>query len=112
VGEVEGKSRKIDGMSKHIGTVVAGITVPGVCKAMGVEPHPRLMWTVGLVTQNKFRTAYGRQPPKDNRQKTYTEGVHCYAIYPEHFRPIIEAAIKAYGTEAARQGDLFKRGEE
>jgi len=87
--------------------IVPGITVPGVCKAMGVEPNPTMMWSVGVTMQNKYRQAYGCQPPKDNRPKTYEEGVHCFAIYPEHFRSTIEDAIRAYGCEQARQGDLF-----
>ena len=87
--------------------IIAGITVPGVCKDMGVEPNKSMMWSVGLVVVNKYRDMYGALPPKDLRQKTYTEGVHCFAIYPEHMRAVIEAAIKAYGCEAARQGELF-----
>ena len=86
---------------------IAGITVPGVCKAMGVEPTKDMMWSVGLVIVNKYKQTYGALPPKDLRQKTYTEGVHCFAIYPEHMRSMIEEAIRAYGCDIARQGDLF-----
>jgi len=87
--------------------LVAGITVPGVCKAMGVEPNREMMWSVGLVIVNKYRQLYGALPPKDLRQKTYTEGVHCFAIYPETMRTTIEQAIIAHGCERGRQGDLF-----
>ena len=87
--------------------IVPGIYVAGVCKAMGVEPNKQMMWSVGQTMQAKYMERYGVPPPKDNRPKTYEEGVHCMAIYPEHFRPLIEAAIKAYGYEKARQGDLF-----
>jgi hypothetical protein len=90
-----------------VGYRIAGITVPGVCKAMGVEPTKDMMWSVGLVIVNKFKQTYGALPPKDLRQKTYTEGVHCFAIYPEHMREVIESAIRTYGGEKARQGDLF-----
>jgi hypothetical protein len=87
--------------------IVAGIYVTGVCKDMGVEPNPQMMWSVGQMMQRKYMQMYGVPPPKDNRPKTYEEGVHCMAIYPEHFRPYIEKAIMAYGFERARQGDLF-----
>ena len=85
----------------------AGITVPGVCKAMGVEPNKEMMWSVGQIIVRKYMALYGAAPVKDNRPKTYTEGVHCFAIYPESMRELIEQEIRAYGYEAVRQGDLF-----
>ena len=87
--------------------LVAGITVPKVCKAMGVEPNPEMMWSVGQIVVRKFQQRYGSLPPKDLRQKTYTEGVHCFAIYPEHMRSTIEDTIRAHGYKQRRQGDLF-----
>ena len=87
--------------------IVAGIYVPGVCKDMGVEPNPQMMWSVGQIVVRKFQQRYGSLPPKDLRPKTYEEGVHCFAIYPESFRSTIEDVIRAHGYERARQGDLF-----
>jgi hypothetical protein len=85
---------------------VSGITVPGVCKAMGVEPEKRMMWSVGQIVMRKYAEKHGQQPPKDNRRKTYTDGVHCFAIYPESWRGFIEKTIRAHGYEASRQQEL------
>jgi hypothetical protein len=86
---------------------IAGITVPGVCRDMGIEPTKGMMWSVGQTIVKKYRDEYGALPQKDLRPKTYDDGVHCFAIYPEMMRKVIEEAIKAYGYELARQGDLF-----
>lgn len=55
---------------------------------------------------HKYAKRYGRQPVKDNRKKTYTEGVHCFALYPPEFKPEIVATIRAHRTDEARQGVL------
>jgi hypothetical protein len=86
---------------------IAGITVPGVCKAMGIEPEKYLMWSAGQIVVKEYMRRYGAPPPKDNRRKTYTDGFHCFAIYEEHMRNYIEMVIRAHLTEKARQGDLF-----
>ena len=95
-------------MSLSFRGLVPGIHVTQVCKDMGVEPNPRMMWSVGQIMQAKYTKEFGVPPPKDNRPKTYEEGVHCMAIYPPDWRPLIEAEIVAYGYEKARQGDLFE----
>jgi hypothetical protein len=86
---------------------IAGITVPGVCRSMGIEPTKWLMWSVGQIVVKEYIRRYGAPPPKDNRKKTYDEGVHCFAIYEEHMRKFIEKVINEHLTEKARQGDLF-----
>jgi hypothetical protein len=86
---------------------IAGITVPNVCRDMGVEPTPELMWSVGLIVVNIYKKRYGALPPKDLRFKTYDDGVHCFAIYPETFRSTIEDTIRAQVHEKARQYEMF-----
>ena len=86
----------------------AGITVPGVCRDEGIEPTKHMMWSVGQQMVKLYRDLYGALPPKDNRPKTYVRGVHCFAIYPETFRPYIVEALLAYGAEEARQLDMGK----
>jgi hypothetical protein len=83
-----------------------GITVPGVCKAMGVEPEPRMMWSVGQITVKRWIKIHGTEPPKENRPKTYGPGRHCFAIYPESWRAFIERAIRKHGYEKSRQLEL------
>jgi len=84
----------------------AGITVPDVARGMGVEITKHMMWSVGLTVMAHYRREYGALPIKDLRPKTHAKGVHCFAIYPETMRPVIEAAIRAYGAEEARQLDM------
>jgi hypothetical protein len=86
---------------------IAGITCIDVCHDIGVEPTPELMWSVGLIVVNIFKQRYGALPPKDLRYKTYSEGVHCFAIYPETMRATIERVIRAQVVEQSRQLDMF-----
>jgi hypothetical protein len=88
---------------------IAGITIIDVARDMGIEPNKQMMWSVGLVVVNIFKQRYGALPPKDLRDKTYEEGVHCFAIYPETFRAVIEQAFRTHCTEKARQLELFPR---
>jgi hypothetical protein len=47
-------------------------------------------------------------PVKDLRTKTCGVGVHCFALYPTDWWPVIEEAIRSVGGERDRQGDLFR----
>jgi len=90
--------------------MTAGITVVEVFRDLGVEPEKRATWTVGKAVAKKWRAEKGYEPPKENRPKTGGGGVHCFAIYPEYFRPVIVGAINAVATVAAApasQGGLF-----
>lgn len=82
------------------------ITVIDVLRELRIEPNPKLTWSIGQQVMRRFAKRYGRQPVKDLRKKTYTEGVHCFALYPPEFKPEIVAAIRAHRTESARQGML------
>lgn len=84
-----------------------GITVVDVCRQLGIEPNPTLMWSVGALAQAAYVAKFGHSPPKDLRAKTYTEGVHCFAIYPESFRLDIVDIIREHETERAQQLDVF-----
>ena len=83
------------------------ITVPQVCRAIGVQPEKRLMWSVGMIMQARYAEENGRQPPKDNRPKTNGEGVHCFALYPPDWFDAIADTIREQQYEAEKQIDLF-----
>jgi len=88
---------------------IAGITIIDVGRDKGYELTPEVTWSVGLVVVNAYKKKYGALPPKDLRYKTYDNGVHCFAIYPETMRATIEAAYAAHFIEKARQLELFPR---
>lgn len=86
---------------------VPGISIVDVARDANIEPNKQMMWTVGLIVVNIYKQRYGALPPKDLRRKTYDEGVHCFAIYPETFRSTILKVFREYLAEEARQGELF-----
>lgn len=93
---------------------MSGITVVEVFRAMDVDPVKSFTWTVGKIIAKRFTRETGAEPPKANRPKTSGTGVHCFAIYPESYRAIIAAEIRAVASvNAARpapgsvQGGLF-----
>ncbi len=87
--------------------MIQGITVIDVMRDMGCELDKRATWSIGGRVVAEYRSRTGRLPPKDLRTKTCGEGVHCFAIYPESFRPHIERIIREEGVEAARQRNLW-----
>ena len=81
-----------------------GVTVPGVCRGMGIEPDKRVMWAVGAAARDEYKARYGRLPPKELRAKTHEKkGSHCFAIYPESMRSFIERMFRSIKAEEARQ---------
>lgn len=82
-------------------------TVPELVRLLGVEASDDLHWSIGNAAQRRFAAAYGRQPPKDNFPKTNGGGSHCFAVYPDDFRPVVEELIREHKTEESRQADLF-----
>jgi hypothetical protein len=86
------------------------ITVLDVFRALHLEPTKQHTWEAGARTRDAWATlTKGHLPPKDNRQKTNQSGSHCFALYPQTFRPYMEAIIRATQPHPARQGDLFRR---
>ena len=84
------------------------ITVIDVFRSLGIEPTPEATWFVGAAVRDEYFSRVGELPDKDLRTKTEGHGSHCCAIYAaEIWRPIIEEKIRSFGSEAARQGDLF-----
>jgi len=78
-----------------------------VFRSLGIDPEPRLSWSVGSRIATMYKERYGDQPPKDNRPKTSGAGTHCFAIYPDDWRAEIEAEILAHEVARKNQGDLF-----
>ena len=83
------------------------ITVMQVFKALGVQPDPKVSWSVGSRIAAAYAEEYGKQPPKENRPKTSGGGSHCFAIYPATWRRKIEKAIKDVVAFQRSQGDMF-----
>ena len=72
------------------------ITVIDVLRSMGIEPSKQLSWKIGIAVVTRFRQINGALPIKDLRTKTSGTGVHCFALYPESFRPEIVSIINDY----------------
>lgn len=84
------------------------VTVPQVFKSLGLEYDKHVNWGVGREIERKFRKAFGRPPTKDNGPKSNRRsGSHCFAHYPDDWRPKIEAAIRRRQVQEAKQKDMF-----
>lgn len=82
------------------------ITVVDVCRSLRVEPTPDLTWPVGAIVRERWERIHGSLPPKALRTKTAGGGSHCFAVYPEDWKPEIESVIRQFQTIATRQGEL------
>lgn len=83
------------------------ITVREVAQDMGVDLDRSQAWQVGAAVRNRYVEEHDTLPRKELRGKANGEGSHCLAVYPEHYRPVIAAAIRTVGAEQARQGALL-----
>lgn len=88
-------------------TMFHGITVVQVFREMNVMPTKDKTWRVGQLAQAEYAKEFGHQPVKDNRPKTNTKGVHCFAIYPPEYREKIKSFIEQVGVEESRQVQMF-----
>ena len=77
-------------------------TIIDALRAMDYEPETRFDWSLGQLVQKRYHQIYGSQPRKDLRPKTFTKGVHCFAIYPEVFRPEADRIIRREAIAAER----------
>jgi len=84
-----------------------GITVPGVFKAMNIEPRPEWTWAVGDRLQKMYASEFGTQPPKELRTKTAGGGSHCFAVYPYEWFDRIKGVIAVIAKEGDSQQALF-----
>ncbi len=89
-----------------------GITIIDVCRALSVDPEPRLTWPVGNAVRDLYEGRYGALPEKALRTKTAGTGSHCFAIYPEDMRGDIERIIRLHDWERQSQCDLFQQAAE
>lgn len=83
------------------------ITIIDVFRELGFEPVKQDTWAIGGIVRNKYYETVGKLPEKKLRTKTCGEGVHCFAVYPESWRPLIADVIRAHATQKANQPDLF-----
>jgi len=85
------------------------ITVLDVAREIGMKPSSQEAWEIGAAVRDAYEKAVGSLPIKALRQKTNGEGSHCFAVYPEEFRPMIEAAIHRLCADRDAQIDLFRK---
>jgi hypothetical protein len=83
---------------------VSGVTVIDVMRELRVELTSGLSWTVGARVREIWLAETGTLPDKVLRPKTNDGGTHCFAVYPDSWRPRIARVIGECETEAARQG--------
>jgi hypothetical protein len=83
------------------------ITVIDVFREIGYEPIKQDTWSVGGLVRNKYFEVVGKLPEKKLRVKTCGVGVHCFAVYPDTWRPIIAEIIREHASQKAEQLDLF-----
>jgi hypothetical protein len=83
------------------------ITIIDVFREIGFEPLKRDTWPVGHLVRNKYFEVVGKLPDKKLRTKTCGVGVHCFAVYPATWRPVIEEIIRAHASQKSKQFDLF-----
>lgn len=82
------------------------ITVIDVARSMGVELSREDAWRIGAAIRDRYKAQNDRLPPKELRPKTSGIGSHCFAVYPESYRPLIERAIRSAGAVRTKQGSL------
>jgi len=82
------------------------------CRYQGALPTQRVAWLIGAKVRDAYVDTYGTLPPKALRQKTTGPGSHCFALYPDEFRPIaariIRAILVAEAAAVAAQPPLFE----
>jgi hypothetical protein len=86
---------------------MGSFTVVDVFHDLGLQPVPAQTWSAGNVARDAYLKATGQLPEKELRTKTGGGGSHCFAVYPEHWRPRVIAIVRLVATEGARQGRLF-----
>ena len=87
------------------------IAVVDVIHEMGVEPEPRLMWSVGGTLARAYLKRTGQWPVQRRHMKTHGAGTHCMAHYPSSWkrriRDEITKALEAGEATTRKQGELF-----
>ena len=86
-------------------------TTIDVIRGLGYEPAAPLSGEIGAVVRDTYAGVYGAPPIKTLRPKTRGPGSHCFACYPEEFRPlatrVARAILRAAHAAAAAQPSLF-----
>lgn len=82
------------------------ITVIDVMRAKNIEITSDLSVRIGIRARDNWMALTGYPPKKELAIKTSGSGSHCFAQYPEDFRPVIESIIEEFEVEEARQGKL------
>lgn len=74
-------------------------TVIDVLRERGIELVPAVTWACGTAAREAWLAHYGRLPDKALRKKTNGKGSHCFAVYPDYGRSLVEQAITATLSE-------------
>jgi hypothetical protein len=80
-------------------------------RSLGYEPDANLHWAVGNRLREVWYDRTGQLPEKALSRKTAGSGSHCFATYPDAFRPDAERIARgiadALAAERERQPGLF-----
>ena len=80
--------------------MMSTFTVIDICRALGYEPVPPLIWQIGAAVRDDYAGIVGALPMKGLRQKTSGLGSHCFALYPPEYRPRAASLIRAMLVDA------------
>lgn len=83
------------------------ITVPDVMRELDLDWTNEEAWHIGAAVRERWRQLHGSLPKKQLRKKTCGAGSHCFAIYPENFKPEIRRIVDMHTAAKAAQPDMF-----
>lgn len=86
---------------------MARITVPMVLRDLGLEASPGEVTAIGAIVRHMWLMEHGELPRKELMPKTNGGGTHCFATYPESWRPKIVEVIQRFGLAKSDQLELF-----
>ena len=84
-----------------------GVTVPAMIAELNLKYSKRLAWAAGNLCRHRWEELTGEQPAKELRKKTLGGGSHCFAVYPESFRPEMKRLIESLQAADDDQLNLF-----
>jgi hypothetical protein len=82
------------------------LTIHDVAGGMSCVLPDRDAMAIGAAVAAAWEWQTGTPPLKDLRNKKKGPGSHCFALYPEAFRPRIELIIRGYKPPDADQLSL------
>tara|TARA_Y100000310_G_C20369726_1_gene662951 strand:- start:17 stop:313 length:297 start_codon:yes stop_codon:yes gene_type:complete len=84
-----------------------GVTIPAMIAELKLKYTKRLAWAAGNLCRHRWQEMTGTLPTKELRQKTTGEGSHCFAVYPNTFRPEMRRVLVSLQAADDEQLRLF-----